>query len=162
MKATHAKNRIALFVAEFFYCGRFSLAPGTMGSLGSLVIWIPSIYFAWPLWINIALLIGLFAVGVWASGYAIVHYKKSDPPQVVIDEVVGQGLPFLVIGPSVIEIVFAFALFRLFDIWKPWPIRKLEKMYQDKWGIMIDDVVAGIFAAMVLLAGKYLIAVSGT
>lgn len=155
MKEARLKNRIALLVAEFFYCGRSPFAPGTMGSLGSLVIWIPSVYFAWPLWVNAALLIGLFAIGVWASGYAIVHYKKSDPQQVVIDEVVGQGLPFLVVSPCLFEVALAFGLFRLFDIWKPWPIKSLERMFQDKWGIMIDDVVAGAFAAIVLFAGKY-------
>lgn len=144
----------ARILAEFFYCGRFPFAPGTIGSLGSLVIWIPSVLFAWALWVKLALLVGIFFVGVWASGYGILHYQRSDPKQVVIDEVVGQGIPFLICAPHVIEYVACFALFRFFDILKPWPIKWVEDRYHDKWGIMLDDVVAGIFAMMVLFIGK--------
>lgn len=146
----------ALIVAEFFYCGRFPFAPGTVGSLGSLVIWVPSVYFAWPLVTKLALLVALFFIGVWASGYGIMHYQKTDPKQVVIDEVVGQGIPFLVIGPNAIEIAIAFLLFRFFDILKPWPIRAIEHRFLDKWGIMLDDVAAGVFALATIFIGKSL------
>lgn len=145
-------------VAEFFYCGRFPFGPGTMGSLGSLVIWVPSLYFAWPLGVKLALLVVLFFIGVWASGYGIAHYQTSDPKQVVIDEVVGQGIPFLVMSPNPLEIAAAFLLFRFFDILKPWPIKAIEHRFRDRWGIMIDDVVAGIFAMIIIFAGKYLLA----
>lgn len=148
-------NRFAVMVAEFFYCGRFPFMPGTIGSLGSLVIWVPSVYCAWPLVVNLALLIGIFFIGVWASGHAIVHYQKSDPPQVVIDEVVGQGIVFLVVTPTVWECILAFILFRTFDILKPWPIKALERRFLDRWGIMIDDVAAGIYALVLLLGLKY-------
>lgn len=155
MKPT-LKFRFALLLAEFFYCGRFPFAPGTMGSLGSLVIWIPSVYFAWSLSLKLFLLVAIFLIGVWASKYGIKYYQRSDPPQVVIDEVVGQGIPFLLIGPSILEIILAFLLFRFFDIVKPWPIKALERRFQDKWGIMIDDVVAGIFALLIIFLGKSL------
>jgi phosphatidylglycerophosphatase A len=145
---------LALILAEFFYCGRAPFAPGTVGSLGSLVIWIPAVMFSWPLWLKLLLLIALFFIGVWASGYGIAHYQKTDPSQVVIDEVVGQGIPFLIIGPTLHEIILAFLLFRLFDILKPWPIKAIEHKFQDKWGIMLDDVAAGIFAMTVLFLGK--------
>lgn len=146
--------RLALLVAEFFYCGRFPKAPGTMGSLGSLVIWVPSVYFAWPLGLKLALLFGIFFLGVWASGYGINHYKRPDPPQVVIDEVVGQGIPFLIIAPNVSEVIIAFLLFRFFDIVKPWPIKALEHRFLDRWGVMLDDVVAGIYAFIIIFIGK--------
>lgn len=152
-----AKNfteRFALVVAEFFYCGRSPFAPGTVGSLGSLAIWIPAVIFSWPLWLKLALLVSIFFVGTWVSGHAINHYQKTDPPQVVIDEVVGQGIPFLIIGPTAFEITLAFLLFRLFDILKPWPIAMIERQFQDKWGIMLDDVAAGIMALTVLFIGK--------
>lgn len=148
------KERFALLIAEFFYCGKSPYMPGTVGSLGSLVIWVPSVVFGWPLWLKLFLLVALFFIGVWASGYAIAHYKKSDPQQVVIDEVVGQGIPFLVIGPFWIEIACAFLLFRFFDIVKPWPIKYLERQFPDAFGIMIDDVVAGIFALAIIFIGK--------
>jgi phosphatidylglycerophosphatase A len=152
-------SRLARIVAEFFYCGRFPIMPGTVGSLGSLVIWVPSVYCAWPLAVKLALLVIIFFVGVWASGHAIAYYKKSDPPQVVIDEVVGQGIPFLIASPNVWEIVLAVVLFRFFDILKPWPIKTLERRFQDRFGIMIDDVAAGIYAVLVLALCKYVFAI---
>jgi len=148
------KKRIALLIAEFFYCGRFPYAPGTMGSIGALVIWVPALYYAWPCWLMILALIILFIVGLWASTYGIAYYQKSDPKQVVIDEVVGMGLPFLIINPNVPEIIYAFVLFRFFDILKPWPIKYVEKRFPDHWGIMLDDVVAGIFAMIILALFK--------
>lgn len=144
------KKRLALLVAEFFYCGRFPYMPGTIGSLGALVIWVPSVYCAWPWWLKVLLIIALFILGLWASIYGIEHYKKIDPKQVVIDEVVGIGFPFLVINPNILEVILAFLLFRFFDILKPWPIKYVEQRFPDHWGIMLDDVVAGIFAMLVL------------
>ncbi len=144
-----------VLLAEFFYCGRFPIMPGTMGSLGSLVIWIPSVYFAWPFFIKLFLLVAIFFIGVWASGPAIDYYQKSDPKQVVIDEVVGQGIPFLIIHYCLFEIVLAFLLFRFFDILKPWPIKWIERRFPDRWGIMLDDVMAGIFALLVLAIVQY-------
>jgi phosphatidylglycerophosphatase A len=150
-------NRFALLIAEFFYCGRFPKAPGTAGSLGSLVIWLPAVLFFWPLWVRLALLVLLFALGVWASRYAIAHYGDDDPPQVVIDEVVGQGLPFLVITSAWWQILGAVVLFRFFDIVKPWPIKTLEKGFGNApLGIMIDDVMAGVYAMVVMLLLRFL------
>lgn len=150
------KERIALIVAEFFYCGRAPIGPGTAGSMGSLLIWIPSVYFSWPLWLHLVLLVGIFIIGVWASRYAIAHYQQSDPKQVVIDEVVGQGIPFLIAANSPLQWLSAFLLFRLFDIWKPWPIKNIERRFPDCYGIMLDDVVAGIMALVVLYLGQIL------
>lgn len=152
MKSARRKgtSKLALLLAEFFYSGRAPYAPGTAGSLASLVIWIPSIYFSWPMWVKLLLLTLLFFVGVWASSYAIAHYRCRDPKQVVIDEVVGQGIPFLLISPTIFHVALAFALFRFFDIVKPWPIKLCEDGFEDRWAIMIDDVVAGIFALIVI------------
>src|SRR5262245_37535938 len=97
------KTKFALLIAEFFYCGRFPLAPGTLGSLASLFIWVPAVVFHWPLWLRLILLVAIFFLGVWASQFAIAYYQKIDPKQVVIDEVVGQGLPFLIIQPTIFE-----------------------------------------------------------
>jgi len=148
------KKHLALIIAEFFYCGKSPYAPGTVGSLGALVIWVPALYCAWPLWLMLLILVILFITGLWASTYGIAKYKKSDPKQVVIDEVVGLGLPFLVINANFIEIICAFVLFRFFDIIKPWPISYVEKRFKNEWGIMLDDVVAGLFAMIILVLGK--------
>ncbi len=140
-----SKQKLAMLIAEFFYCGRSKFAPGTIGSLGSLIIWVPALYF-FPLYIKILLLAFLFILGLWASSYAIVYYKNLDPKQVVIDEVVGQGIVFLVLLPNWWEVIVAFLLFRLFDIVKPWPIKQTEKSFPKEWGIMLDDVMAAFYA----------------
>lgn len=150
-------KKIALLLAEFFYCGRFPIMPGTCGTLGALVIWVPALYYGAPLWLLLLLIVGLFAIGTWASGYGIEHYQREDPKQVVIDEVVGVGFPFLVAEPSILYIVLAFVLFRAFDILKPWPIRWAERAFPGAWGVMLDDVVAGIIAMLALLAIKLLL-----
>ncbi len=147
------KQSLALLVAEFFYCGRFPVAPGTAGSLGAMIIWVPMLYLAWPRWLILGLIVVLFGIGIWASAYGIEYYQQKDPKQVVIDEVVGVGIAFLVISPNWLEVASAFLLFRLFDIIKPWPIKHGENL-PGAWGIMIDDVIAGIFSALVLLAIK--------
>jgi phosphatidylglycerophosphatase A len=144
------KTRIALLIAEFFYCGRFPYAPGTMGSLGALLIWVPLLLYSHIIYIFIALLL-IFIIGIWSSSYGIAYYQKPDPKQVVIDEVAGMGIAFLVISPTVGQIIAAFVLFRFFDIIKPWPISYVEKRCPLAWGIMLDDIVAGIFT-MALLA----------
>ncbi len=150
-------SKLALLIAEFFYCGRFPYAPGTVGTIGALVIWIPAVYYAWPWWVNWPLLALLFVVGVWASKYGIEHYQKEDPKQVVIDEVVGVGFPFLVIEASLWQVAAAFVLFRFFDILKPWPIKMAERL-PGAWGVMLDDVVAGIFTmAIILLAQQFIV-----
>jgi phosphatidylglycerophosphatase A len=151
------KSSIALLLAEFFYCGRAPFAPGTVGSLGALIIWIPALYYRWPAWLLLLILLFLFLVGLWACPYGIAHYQNSDPKQVVIDEVVGVGIPFLVIDPNWIEILAAFVLFRFFDILKPWPIKAVEKRFLGGMGIMLDDVVAGIFALLVIVLAKLLL-----
>lgn len=149
-------NKFALLIAEFFYCGRFPYAPGTCGSLGALAIWVPALFYAWSLWSMSLLLVALFVIGIWASKYGIEYYKKDDPKQVVIDEVVGVGIPFLIIPPTIPHVIFAFVLFRFFDILKPWPIRWVERAFPAAWGIMLDDVVAGIFALLVLWLARFL------
>ena len=156
--STSVKSKTALLIAEFFYCGRFPYAPGTAGTVGALVIWVPALFCPWPMWLTISLLFTLFIVGVWASEYGIQHYQKEDPKQVVIDEVVGVGIPFLVILPTIEQALAAFVLFRFFDILKPWPIKWVERAFPGAWGIMLDDVVAGIFALLgILLANIFII-----
>ncbi len=150
-------SKFALLIAEFFYCGRFPYAPGTIGTIGALVIWVPAVFCPWPWWLNWSLLVLLFFIGIWASKYGIEQYQAHDPKQVVIDEVVGVGLPFLVIDPVVTQAIAAFVLFRFFDILKPWPIKWVERSFPGAWGLMLDDIAAGLFAmGLILLARLFL------
>lgn len=154
--AKNLKKDFALLIAEFFFLGRSPIAPGTVGSLGSLVIWIPAIIYGWPWLIILFLLFAIFFIGTWASTYAIERYQAKDPKQAVIDEVVGQGIPFLIISPNFIEILLAFMLFRFFDIAKPWPIKYIERTFPNAFGLMLDDVLAGIMALLTIWIGKLL------
>jgi len=149
------KSRLLLLVAEFFYCGRSPYAPGTVGSLGALLIWVPLLYSSCPSWLYLLILISLFFLGLWASSYGIAYYKKPDPKQVVIDEVVGIGIPFLVLSPHFIDVIVAFLLFRFFDIVKPWPIKIVERRFKNAWGVMLDDVIAGFFALVLISLAKF-------
>ena len=93
---------------------------------------------------------------VWSAGATAEALQRKDPQIVVIDEVLGQWLAFA--GARVytpVTYLIAFALFRLFDIWKPWPVRQLEAL-PGGWGINADDLMAGVYAALVLfLAGWF-------
>ncbi len=91
------------------------------------------------------------AVGIPAATIVAREAGREDPGFVVIDEVAGQWIALIAIRPDVLHAVLALALFRLFDIWKPWPVRNLERL-PDGTGIMLDDVAAGALALLVGLA----------
>ena len=150
-------NRIARVIATWFYCGYFPVAPGTVGSLAAVAI-------AWALHAqeNVpAFAFGLMAIvlagpGIWAAGITAKLEGRQDPGIVVVDEVVGQWLT--IAGATSLNFrswLLAFALFRIFDIWKPFPIRRLEQ-WPDGWGIVADDALAGIYGAAVMLAAGHL------
>ena len=146
-----------------FGLGRLPLAPGTWGSLPPVII------FALCSWFGAspALITNVMAALVLAGGFVCVQYApaaiaatgKNDPREVVADEFAGQAVvfllsPFLAMGSATGRQIFitaftGFVLFRLFDISKPWPIRRLEK-YPAGWGILADDLLAGVFALIVL------------
>jgi phosphatidylglycerophosphatase A len=142
----------AIFVT-WFGAGWLPGAPGTWGSLAALP-------FAWLIlrYGDPGLLafasVGLFALGVWASDIAARETRTVDPGWIVIDEVVGQWLTLLAAPLSLVGFAAGFLLFRLFDIWKPFPIRQVEKRLEGGFGIMADDVLAAIYAAAVLILGR--------
>lgn len=96
----------------------------------------------------------VFVVGVWASSRACEISGLKDPQKVVIDEVSGQliALSPLALSGRIVPVIVAFALFRLFDIFKPWPIRKLERL-PGGLGVMADDALAGIYAGALMSFG---------
>jgi len=146
-----------------FGLGRLPIAPGTWGSLPPVIIFgLMSHFGASPAIISnvmVALVLAGSFVCVQFAPAAIAATGKNDPGEVVADEFAGQALtflfsPFLVMGQATpqqiwITVFAGFMLFRLFDISKPWPIRKLEK-YPAGWGILADDLLAGVFAWIVL------------
>lgn len=151
-------------IATVCYTGYLRPAPGTWGSLAALPFaWL--IYEAGGYWLLIVLGVVLFFAGVKATEHMAAETGDHDPSCVVVDEVVGQWVALLpvVIGASNAQVeitalwpgwVAAFILFRLFDIWKPGPIGWADRK-ETVVGVMLDDVFAGIFAAIgvVVLAG---------
>ena len=151
------RNKTAAVLATWFGCGCFPVAPGTVGSLGALV---PAIllarYAAFHAWSFAVFAVILFAPAVWAAGVVEREQGKQDPRMVVVDEVIGQWLA--IAGATSLNWkswLGAFLLFRAFDIWKPWPVNRLESLHGGL-GIVSDDAMAGIYAAVVLfLAGWF-------
>jgi len=147
-------TRLALTLATWFGCGYFPWGPGTAGSLAALAIAALLHFYLVSTRVTLVFLaILLFLPGVWAATQTARYVQTEDPGLVVIDEVLGQWITLA--GVAVLNtksLIAGFLLFRLLDIWKPWPIRKLERL-PEGWGIMADDVAAGILGALMLYIG---------
>ena len=144
------KNKFANWFSTIFKIGYMPIAPGTWGSLVALLIWYVIIGYISTITL-IGLIIIIFIFGVYVSGITESNFNKKDPSVIVIDEWVGQWIALLFLQKSLLWGLVAFALFRLFDIWKPYPIRNLDRM-SGGWGIMLDDVLAGAYALVVISA----------
>ena len=140
--------------------GYFPWGPGTMGAVFAIAVWLPMfIYMDYSSWlIATAILIAVFtALGVWSSTVA-ERFWGEDPSRVVIDEVVGMWITLLAVPDHAkwYMILIAFVLFRFFDMVKPLGVRKMENL-KSGYGIMADDVLAGVYGALVLLGLNYFI-----
>jgi len=145
-----ATDFVAQAIATAFGSGYSPFAPGTAGSAVGLLLFWPLSRAAWP-W-QLAAVAAVFFAGVVAAGRVARRVGLEDPGIVVVDEVAGQwltlvGLPFT---PAVA--LAGFFLFRLMDVVKPWPARDLERLHGG-WGIMADDIAAGVMAHLALRAG---------
>lgn len=140
---------------SWFGCGYATRAPGTVGSLGALPFaWaIQSTGIPWAL--PVASLL-TFALGCWLSGryLAEIGAEGGDPQWIVLDEVAGVWLAVSLLDPSWLSYALGFLLFRLFDIWKPLPIGWIDQKVKGGLGVMLDDYVAGLFAALLLYAAS--------
>lgn len=146
-------KKIGVWIATLFNIGRMPFAPGTWGSLvTTLLVYFIDPYWQAPLIIRLAVIFVVFLVGIPAANAAEKHFNKKDPGQCVIDEVAGQMVTLLVAPHHMWAYLAGFLAFRFFDIIKPFPIRRLEKIHGGL-GIMVDDIAAGIYAAIVLYFG---------
>jgi len=146
-------SAFARLLGTFFFLGYVPKGPGTAGSLGALALaWVIHFYTgASGAWIGVLGLL-LIAPAIWSAGRMAKDTGSKDPQVVVIDEVVGQWIALA--GATALNgksWVAAFALFRLFDIWKPPPVRQLERIPGGA-GIVLDDAMAGIYVALVLFS----------
>ena len=129
--------------------GFVPFAPGTWGSLMAVAIlwWGLS---ALSITTQLAVIVGVFLIGTWLTHRVQVRTKAGDDGAIVVDEFVGQWMALLGLPADPVFALSAFALFRAFDIAKPWPVGWAERRYSGAFGVMIDDVVAGFGACAVL------------
>lgn len=143
-----------LFLSSGTYLGYIPLASGTFGTLWGLPIffWLS----AQSLWFQVLFIIGSIGLAILLAGQAEKIWNRKDPSQVVIDEIVGYlttmaGMPF-----SWTMAVSGFFIFRIMDILKPFPIRKIDQGLPGGWGIVLDDVLAGVYSQIILRILVYL------
>ncbi len=131
-----------------FGSGYMPFAPGTFGTLAAIPVFLLLSQFELPVYAVMLALMTL--LGIWLCAYTSQALGVHDHGGIVWDEVVGYLITMFMVPPTLFNIVTGFVLFRLFDIWKPWPIGLLDRKVHGGAGIMLDDVVAGVFAAVVL------------
>jgi phosphatidylglycerophosphatase A len=148
MKPPTASSRIAFAVATFGFSGYAPVAPGTAGSAAGLLLILPLLMLGVP-WIGLVVAVALFFVGVWSATRVEQHLGVEDPGLVVIDEVLGMLVSLLWLPLSWPVVVAAFLVFRVFDVIKPWPAGRFERL-GGGLGIMADDAMAGVYANLVL------------
>lgn len=139
------------WIASGFGSGFSPFASGTAGSAAALIPWLALRELS-PLWYGVAV-VAAFAIGVRASSYVIRTLRVEDPGVVVWDEFVGQWttlFPLVVVPRSWPWVAVGFVLFRVFDVWKPWPASWADRNVKGGFGAMLDDVFAGVYAAIVL------------
>ncbi len=144
------------WIASGLGVGLSPRAPGTVGSLAALIPW-----WLWLRHQDLALYLGVlvlaFGIGIWAANWVIARTRIEDPSVVVWDEFVGQWIALLLAPAGWQWVLGGFALFRLFDIWKPWPVRWADRKLHGGVGAMLDDVLAGVYAFLVLQAMAFLV-----
>lgn len=141
-------KRLAILLATFGYVGYFPIAPGTAGSAAALALFALLRWLGMPV-LEVAVVVLLSASGIWAATVAEQHFGRTDPGYVVLDEVAGMLLTLLLIPVTWSGVLVGFLLFRLFDIVKPPPARQMERLHAGL-GIMLDDIVAGLYGNIAL------------
>tara|TARA_Y100000590_G_scaffold366693_1_gene426206 strand:- start:992 stop:1477 length:486 start_codon:yes stop_codon:yes gene_type:complete len=150
-------KKFNLFFLTFFFIGKIKYAPGTIASFFTCILFlllIKNFNFNFILFITLI----IFIYSFFAINFSFNEFKSDDPQEIVIDEVVGQMLVLLAIPiyetlyplPLVYYCIGSFCLFRLFDIWKPYPISYIDDNASGSLGIMFDDVIASFYSIIVL------------
>ncbi len=139
------------WIALGFGAGLSPFAPGTVGSAVALVPWL--LLRELDGWLCVGIIVATFAIGVWACHWVVARLRIDDPSFVVCDEFVGQWIaliPLVLMPHAWLWIFVGFILFRIFDIWKPWPVSWADHTIKGGFGVMFDDVLAGMYAGAAL------------
>ena len=149
------KYGVARFFATGFYSGLIPGAPGTYGT----IVAVPLVYLAafLPLPLRVGITLAIIVGGVWCTEVVLRKTEEKDPGYVVIDEIAGLFLATIFFEVTPLRLLIAFVAFRVFDILKPPPVRQLDQL-GGSWGVMLDDLGAGLYSAAVLGAAIFLVA----
>jgi phosphatidylglycerophosphatase A len=142
--------RLAYTLGTWFGCGYVPYAPGTAGTLGAVPLYLVLRPFGG--WVVFAAAMVLMVVGIWAADVVAKDSGLKDPQLVVIDEVAGVLCTLAVAPPTWPALIVGVVLFRIFDQFKPWPARAAERKLPGGYGIVLDDIAAGAWGALVLFA----------
>ena len=150
-------KKFNLFFITFFMIGRIKYAPGTIASLISCLLFLLLINI-FNITFVLFFTIIIFAYSFFAINNCYEEFKSDDPQEIVIDEVVGQMLPLLALPiyetlyplPKIYYCIMGFLLFRFFDILKPYPVNYVDNNVKGSLGIMLDDILAGIYSIVIL------------
>lgn len=140
-------DSIVLFIAQGACSGRFSLAPGTAGTVVGVLLYLLFKDLS-PLWYGAAC-VGVTVLGTWAAGYADCILGTKDSPSIVIDEIAGFLTAMFLIPFAWGSMVAGFILFRFFDILKPWPLKRVQEIHGGP-GVMLDDIGAAVYTNVIL------------
>jgi phosphatidylglycerophosphatase A len=144
------RDKLLTNLATLGFVGHLPVAPGTWGSLVAVLL-APWVFIPFSPGIKILILVILFLIGSWACSAAEKTLGRKDPGQAIIDEVLGQWVVFLFItSASFLSLALGFVLFRIFDVLKPFPIRRSETWMPGGYSVMLDDLLAGIYALIAL------------
>jgi len=144
------KFKVSKIISTLFYIGFFTKMPGTLGSLvglffGTLIL----IYFKYEIFVMFVLMITVIGL------YSVHQYQKtvgrSDKSEIIIDEFVGQLIPLMILDINLLNLLLSFTLFRFFDILKFYPANVIDRKYSNYFGVIFDDIIAGIQTSLVIL-----------
>jgi len=145
-------EKLITFLATGFGSGLSPVAPGTAGTLAGVLICLICLPMSWILRLFFVLV--LLALSIYVADKAEKIYEKKDDQRIVIDEIIGLQITMLPAAINILNLCAAFVLFRIFDIWKPFPVKNLQGL-PGGWGVVMDDVVAGIYAAAIMWLLKF-------
>lgn len=148
-------KKVALIFATGFGSGFAPFASGTWGSLVGLVFYL--LFKNFPPSLYSVTLLGIFAISIWSSEIAEQHFNKKDPGEIVVDEIIGQLVSLAFLPFSWKITLLGFLLFRVMDIFKPFPACWFQDHLKGGWGVVMDDVMAGIYANLLLRALVFLL-----
>ena len=147
-------TRLAVFIATVGYCGYFPFAPGTVGSAAGLVVYLLVWWTQSPV-VEGSLIVAVYAIGIWAGTAAERYFGGIDPGPVVIDEVLGMLITLAFMPVGLWTAIAGFVLFRIFDVIKPFPAGRFERLHGGL-GVMSDDAMAAVYANLSLRLTVYL------